>query len=153
MLFLLPVAEAGSPQGGPLPRPAHQAIVQRHDPGGTHAPGRSTFTPQALPYAEIGVGAFLVLGLSTTIAALAAGLLLISLEFGLLILANNPESGGGKNSHAHDLPSHGHGDSLALAGDKQLPLRRWTFCLAGSGSRRPTSYHVEPENPAFRTSR
>lgn len=55
------------------------------------APQALDLFAQALPFVEVGVGAFLVLGLSTTIAALVAGLLLVGLEFGLLILATSPE--------------------------------------------------------------
>jgi thiosulfate dehydrogenase (quinone) large subunit len=44
-----------------------------------------------LPYAEVGVGALLVVGLATTLSAFAAGALLIHLLFGQLILHQIPQ--------------------------------------------------------------
>ncbi len=110
---------------------------------------------QALPYAEIGVGAFLVLGLSTTIAALAAGLLLISLEFGLLILANNPAS---LAIPSAKIPTH----MIYLLMDTAIlwlsPVTSNYLSVDGLlfgwfWKPKTDQYHVEPENPAFRTSR
>jgi thiosulfate dehydrogenase [quinone] large subunit len=50
-------------------------------------PGALDLFAQTLPFAEVGLGALLILGLATTLSAFATGLLLLSLLFGLLLLA------------------------------------------------------------------
>lgn len=48
----------------------------------------------ALPYAEIGLGALLIVGVATTLVAFLTGLLLVALLFGQLVLTSvNPEMG------------------------------------------------------------
>ena len=47
---------------------------------------------QALPYVEVGVGALLIAGLATTVAAAVAGIVLVKLMIGLLVLSNTDPS-------------------------------------------------------------
>ena len=106
---------------------------------------------QTLPFAEVGIGAFLVLGLSTTLAAFAAGLLLLSLLFGLLLLAH-------ASGNMDKIPTH----MIYLLLDAAIlwlsPVTSNYLSLDGLffgwfWKPRTDQYHVEPENPAFKTSR
>ncbi len=55
---------------------------------------------RALPFAEIGLGALLIAGLTTTMVAFLTGLLLVGLLFGLLVLAAADPAGIAK------IPTH-----------------------------------------------
>ncbi len=107
--------------------------------------------PQALPFVEVGVGTFLVLGLSTTLAAFAAGLLLLSLLFGLLLLAHS-------SGNMDKIPTHMIYILMDVAVLWLSPVTSNYLSVDGLlfgwfWKPRTTRYQVEPENPAFKSAR
>lgn len=116
-----------------------------------HMPKALDLFAQTLPFAEVGIGAFLVVGLSTTIAAFAAGLLLLSLLFGLLLLAQT-------SGNMDKIPTHMIYVLLDAAILWLSPVTSNYISVDGLlfgwfWKPRADQYRVEPENPAFKTSR